>query len=89
MIMFKECLKHNIVPFIITEELKMYYYDGLMMAIKSLSNEDVKALSEACLDASYRGIKNWKEERGFFRDTYLTGQDGMKYTLNYFGIKYE
>ena len=27
--MFKECLKHNIVPFIITEELKMYYYRGL------------------------------------------------------------
>ncbi len=25
LIMFKECLKHNIVPFIITEELKMYY----------------------------------------------------------------
>lgn len=48
--MFKECLKHNIVPFIITEELKMFYYDGLMMTIKSLANEDVKALSEACLD---------------------------------------
>lgn len=29
LIMFKECLKHNIVPFIITEELKMYYYRGL------------------------------------------------------------
>ena len=62
LIMFKECLKHNIVPFIITEELKMYYY---------------------------RGIKNWKEERGFLRDTCLTGQDAMKATLNYFGIKFE
>ena len=89
LIMFKECLKHNIVPFIITEELKMYYYDGLMMAIKSLANEDVKALSEACLDPSYRGIKNWKSERGFLRDTCLTGQDAMKATLDYFGIKYE
>ena len=29
LIMFKECLKHNIVPFIITEELKMFYYRGL------------------------------------------------------------
>ena len=29
LIMFKECLKHNIVPFIITEELKQYYYRGL------------------------------------------------------------
>ena len=62
LIMFKECLKHNIVPFIITEELKMYYY---------------------------RGIKNWNEERGFLRDTCLTGQDAMKVTLDYFGIKYE
>ena len=62
LIMFKECLKHNIVPFIITEELKMYYY---------------------------RGIKNWKTERGFLRDTCFTGQDAMKATLDYFGIKYE
>ncbi len=29
LIMFKECLKHNIVPFIITEELKIFYYRGL------------------------------------------------------------
>lgn len=62
LIMFKECLKHNIVPFIITEELKMYYY---------------------------RGIKNWKDERGYLRDTCLTGQDAMKATLDYFGIKHE
>ena len=51
LIMFKECLKHNIVPFIITEELKLYYY---------------------------RGIQNWKNERGYLRDTCLTGQDVMK-----------
>lgn len=62
LIMFKECLRHNIVPFIITEELKIYYY---------------------------RGIKNWKTERGFLRDTCFTGQDAMKATLDYFGIKYE
>ena len=62
LIMFKECLKHNIVPFIITEELKMYYY---------------------------RGIKNWDDERGYLRDTCLTGQDAMKATLDYFGIKHE
>ena len=61
LIMFKECLKHNIVPFIIAEELKMYYY---------------------------RGIKNWKKERGYLRDTCFTGQDAMKTTLDYFGIKY-
>ncbi len=29
LIMFKECLKHNIVPFIIDEEHKLYYYRGL------------------------------------------------------------
>ena len=62
LIMFKECLKHNIVPFIITEDLKMFYY---------------------------RGIKNWRNERGFLRDTCLTAQDAMKATLNYFGIKHE
>ena len=62
LIMFKECLKHNIVPFIITEELKMFYY---------------------------RGIKEWKNERGYLRDTCLTGQDAMRVSLDYFGIKYE
>lgn len=29
LIMFKECLANDVVPFIITEELKMYYYRGL------------------------------------------------------------
>lgn len=62
LIMFKECLKYNIVPFIITEELKMFYN---------------------------RGIKEWKNERGYLRDTCLTGQDAMKISLDYFGIKYE
>ena len=27
--MLKECLKHNIVPMIINEELKLFYYRGL------------------------------------------------------------
>ena len=62
LIMFKECLKHNIVPFIITDELKLYYY---------------------------RGLANWKKEKGFLRDTCLTGQDQMKSALDYFGVKYE
>lgn len=30
LIMFKECLKYNIVPFIIEDNLKMFYYRGLM-----------------------------------------------------------
>ena len=29
LIMFKECLKNNIVPFIIDEKVKMFYYRGL------------------------------------------------------------
>lgn len=29
LVLFKECLANNIVPFIITEELKMFYYRGL------------------------------------------------------------
>lgn len=29
LIMFKECLKHNIVPFIIEDRIKMFYYRGL------------------------------------------------------------
>lgn len=29
LIIFKECLRNNIVPFIIDEELKLYYYRGL------------------------------------------------------------
>ena len=35
LIMFKECLKYNIVPFIIEDNLKMFYYRGL----KEWSNE--------------------------------------------------
>ena len=29
LILFKECLKNRIVPFIIDESLKLYYYRGL------------------------------------------------------------
>ena len=29
LIMFKECLKHDIVPFIIDDGLKLFYYCGL------------------------------------------------------------
>lgn len=35
LIMFKECLRNNIVPFIIEDNLKMFYYRGL----KELTNE--------------------------------------------------
>jgi len=29
LVMFKECLRSGVVPFIITDELKMFYYRGL------------------------------------------------------------
>lgn len=46
LIMFKECLKHNIVPFIIDENKKFYYYRGL----KEWNNEK-GYLSDTCLSA--------------------------------------
>ena len=42
--MFRECLRNNIVPFIITEELKMYYYRGL-----EKWNEERGWLMDTCL----------------------------------------
>ena len=29
LIMFRECLRNNYVPFIITDDLKIFYYNGL------------------------------------------------------------
>lgn len=48
-IMFKECLKHDIVPFIIEDNLKMYYYRGL----KEWDNER-GYLRDTCLTAQDR-----------------------------------
>lgn len=59
LIMFKECLRNNIVPFIIDEELKLFYY---------------------------RGLKEWKSERGYLMDTCLAAQDKFKAYLEYFRI---
>lgn len=62
LIMFKECLKNNIVPFILGENLKLFYY---------------------------RGLKEWKTEKGYLTDTILTAQDRFKLFLDYFKIKYK
>lgn len=62
LILFKECLRNGIVPFIISDDLKMFYY---------------------------RGLKNWKDERGYLRDTCLTAQDRFKVVLDYFKIPYK
>ena len=46
LIMFKECLKNNIVPFIIDDSLKMFYYRGL-----SEWNNEKGYLMDTCLAA--------------------------------------
>ena len=49
LIMFKECLKYNIVPFIIEDNLKLFYYRGL----KEWNNEK-GYLTDTCLTAQDR-----------------------------------
>ena len=61
LLLFKECLRHNIVPFIISDDLKMYYF---------------------------RGLREWRNEKGYLRDTCLTAQDRFKKVLDYFRIEY-
>lgn len=61
LILFKECLRNNIVPFIIDEELKIFYY---------------------------RGLHEWKTEKGYLTDTCLAAQDQFKKYLDYFRIAY-
>ncbi|MBD5105601.1 MAG: Fic family protein, partial [Lachnospiraceae bacterium] len=46
LIIFKECLKYNIVPFIIDERHKLYYYRGLKEFEKERGY-----LTDACLSA--------------------------------------
>lgn len=46
LIMFMQCLKNNIVPFIIDEELKMFYYRGL-----TEWNNEKGYLTDTCLAA--------------------------------------
>ena len=61
LIMFKECLKYNIVPFIIEDNLKMFYYRGL----KEWNNEK-GYLTDTCLTAQDR----YKAYLGYFRIAY-------------------
>lgn len=58
LIMFKECLASNIVPFIITDDLKMYYYRGLQNWPKVPGY-----LLDTCLTAQ----DNYKEIMKYFR----------------------
>lgn len=62
LLMFKECLKYDIVPFIIDDKLKTFYY---------------------------RGLKEWKQEKGYLVDTCLAAQDQFKVYLDYFRIEHD
>ena len=62
LVTLKECLHHNIVPFIIEDSKKGYYY---------------------------RGLSNWKEEKGWLIDTCLDGQDTFKALLDALRIPYQ
>ena len=61
LIMFKECLKYNIVPFIIEDNLKMFYYRGL----KEWNNEK-GYLTDTCLTAQDK----YKAYLDYFRIKY-------------------
>ncbi len=61
LIMYKECLKYNIVPFIIEDNLKMFYYRGL----KEWNNEK-GYLVNTCLTAQDR----YKAYLDYFRIEY-------------------
>ena len=56
-IMFKECLKNNIVPFIIQDVDKLFYY---------------------------RGLKEYKNEKGYLADTCLNAQDQYIKMIEYY-----
>ena len=56
-IMFKECLKNNIVPFIIQDADKLFYY---------------------------RGLKEYKSEKGYLIDTCLNAQDQYIKMIEYY-----
>ena len=62
LILFKECLRNGIIPFIIDEDLNLFYSHGL---------------------------HEWKNERGYLRDTCLAAQDKFKAWLEYFRVPYK
>ncbi|MBE2989749.1 Fic family protein, partial [Sneathia sp. DSM 16630] len=61
LIMLKECLKNNIVPFIITENIKINYYRGLLMW-----KEEKGYLIETCKFAQDK----FKEDLDYFKIEY-------------------
>lgn len=61
LITFKECLKNNIVPFIIEDKIKMFYYRGL-----AEWNIEPRYLRDTCLAAQDK-FKAWLD---YFRIDY-------------------
>lgn len=61
LIALKECLRHNVIPFIIEDSKKSFYY---------------------------RGLSEWRNERGWLIDTCLDGQDTFKKLLDMLEISY-
>ncbi len=62
LVALKECLRHNIIPFIIEDSKKNYYY---------------------------RGLKEWRNEKGWLIDTCLDGQDTFKKLLDLLEIEHD
>lgn len=60
LISLKECLRFNVIPFIIEDSKKAFYY---------------------------RGLANWKQEKGWLIDACLDGQDAFKRILNILDIR--
>lgn len=59
LVALKECLRHGIVPFIIEDSKKLYYY---------------------------RGLSEWRSEKGWLTDTCLDGQDTFTRLLDMLDI---
>lgn len=62
LVALKECLHYNIVPFIIEDSKKAFYY---------------------------RGLANWRQEKGWLTDTCLDGQDTFKALMDATGVPYD
>lgn len=58
LLLFKECLANNIVPFIITDELKMFYYRGL---------REWHHINGYLLDTCLTAQDNYKSTLDYFR----------------------
>ncbi|MBR5057166.1 MAG: Fic family protein [Clostridiales bacterium] len=62
LVALKECLHHNVIPFIIEDAKKNYYY---------------------------RGLAEWRDEKGWLTDTCLDGQDTFVRLLDLLEIPHE